>query len=58
MSIVQEGVGVQGDQIKFAQYGHLATRFLKLLRNGLRGLTQEETQLEMDDDHILGVIPM
>jgi hypothetical protein len=58
MSIVKEAVGVQGDQIKFAQYGHLATRFLELLRDGLRGLMQEETQLEMDDEHIVGVISM
>lgn len=43
MNIVQEGVGVQGDQIKFAQYGHLATRFLELLRDGLHGPMQEET---------------
>jgi len=54
MNIVQEGVGVQGDQIKFAQYGHLATRFLELLRDGLHGPMQEETQPEMDDDHIVG----
>jgi pimeloyl-ACP methyl ester carboxylesterase len=54
MNIVQEGVGVQGDQIKFAQYGHLATRFLELLRDGLHGPMQEEIQPEMDEDHIVG----
>jgi hypothetical protein len=26
MNIVQDGVGVQGDQVKFAQYGHLANK--------------------------------
>src|ERR1700722_7665886 len=54
MNIVQEGVGVQGDQIKFARYGHLATRFLELLRDGLHGPMQEDTQPEIDEDHIVG----
>lgn len=34
MNIKQEGVGLMGDQVKFAQYGHLATRLLELLREG------------------------
>lgn len=54
MSIVQEGVGVQGNQVKFAQYGHLATRLLELLRDGLHGPMEEEAQPEMDEDHIAG----
>jgi pimeloyl-ACP methyl ester carboxylesterase len=54
MNIVQEGVGVQGNQVKFAQYGHLATRLLELLRDGLHGPMEEETQPEMDEDHIVG----
>lgn len=54
MNIVQEGVGVQGNQVKFAQYGHLATRLLELLRDGLHGPMEEETQPEVDEDHIVG----
>jgi len=52
MNIKQEGVGVEGDQVKFAQYGHLATRLLELLRDGLHGPMEEETQPETDEDHI------
>jgi pimeloyl-ACP methyl ester carboxylesterase len=54
MNIKQEGVGVQGDQTKFAQYGHLATRLLELLRDGLHGPMKEEEQPETDEDHIIG----
>ncbi|KAJ4558247.1 hypothetical protein HRR86_000214 [Exophiala dermatitidis] len=54
MNIVQEGVGVQGDQVKFAQYGHLATRLLELLREGQNGPLKEDEQPETDEDHITG----
>lgn len=54
MNIVQEGVGVSGDNTKFAQYGHLATRLLELLREGLHGPIQEHEQARSDDDHIVG----
>ncbi len=54
MNIKQEGVGIQGNQTRFAQYGHLATRLLELLRDGLHGPLKEEEQPEMDEDHITG----
>jgi pimeloyl-ACP methyl ester carboxylesterase len=54
MNIVQEGVGVQGDQTRFSQYAHLSTRLLELLRDGLHGPMQEEEQPEMNEDHIVG----
>jgi len=54
MNIKQEGVGIQGDQVKFAQYGHLATRLLELLRDGLHGPMEEYSQAEIDEDHIVG----
>ena len=54
MNIKQEGVGIQGDTTRFAQYGHLATRLLELLRDGLHGPIEAETQEEMDEDHITG----
>lgn len=54
MNIVQEGVGVQGDKVKFAQYGHLATRLLELLREGQHGPLPTDHQPETDEDHITG----
>ncbi len=54
MNIKQEGVGVHGNQVKFAQYGHLATRLLELLRDGQHGPLQEDEQPETDEDHITG----
>lgn len=54
MNIKQEGVGVQGNQTKFSQYCHLATRLLELLREGLHGPIKEYEQPEMDEDHITG----
>ncbi|KAK7894234.1 hypothetical protein LTR67_005992 [Exophiala xenobiotica] len=54
MNIKQEGVGIHGNQVKFAQYGHLATRLLELLRDGLHGPLQEDEQPETDEDHITG----
>jgi hypothetical protein len=54
MNIKQEGVGIQGDHVKFAQYGHLATRLLELLRDGLHGPIEEDIQAEMDHDDIVG----
>lgn len=54
MNIKQEGVGIQGNEVKFAQYGHLATRLLELLRDGLHGPMKEEVQEETDEDHITG----
>ena len=54
MNIVQEGVGIQGDQVKFAQYGHLATRLLELLREGLNGPIPEYEQEEQETDNIVG----
>ncbi|KIV76930.1 hypothetical protein PV11_08779 [Exophiala sideris] len=54
MNIKQEGVGVHGNNTKFAQYGHLATRLLELLREGQNGPTKEDTNPETDEDHIIG----
>ncbi|KAJ9603978.1 hypothetical protein H2200_011500 [Cladophialophora chaetospira] len=55
MNIVQEGVGVHGSQTKFAQYGHLATRLLELLRDGQNGpLKEDEGPAETDEDHLTG----
>lgn len=54
MNIKQEGVGVSGNQVKFAQYGHLATRLLELLREGLHGPIQEYKQADLEDDCIVG----
>ncbi|KAF7118468.1 hypothetical protein CNMCM5793_007989 [Aspergillus hiratsukae] len=54
MNIVQEGAGVQGNRVKYAQYAHLATRLLELLREGLHGPMAEEQQAETDEDHITG----
>lgn len=54
MNIKQEGVGIQGDQTRFAQYGHLATRLLELLREGLHGPMPQEPQDEPNDDVITG----
>ncbi|KAK5090806.1 hypothetical protein LTR05_000983 [Lithohypha guttulata] len=54
MNIKQEGVGVQGNQTRFAQYGHLATRLLEMLRDGLHGPMEEYKHEAMDEDHIVG----
>jgi len=54
MNIKQEGVGIQGDQTRFAQYGHLATRLLELLREGLHGPIEEFEQDTYTEDHITG----
>jgi pimeloyl-ACP methyl ester carboxylesterase len=54
MNIKQEGVGVTGDQTLFAQNCHLTTRLLELLRDGMHGPMQEESQPETDEDHIIG----
>lgn len=54
MNIKQEGVGVVGNQVRFAQYGHLATRLLEVLREGLHGPIPEEHQDEPTEDHIIG----
>lgn len=54
MNIKQEGVGIHGDQVRFAQYGHLATRLLDLLREGLHGPIKQLHQEELDEDHIVG----
>lgn len=45
---------MQGNQVKFAQYGHLATCLFELLRDGLHGPMEEEAQPEMDEDRIVG----
>ena len=54
MNIVQEGVGVRGDQVKFAQYSHLATRLLEVLCDRLHDPIEEDQLPEMDEDHIVG----
>lgn len=54
MNIKQEGVGTVGDQVKFAQYGHLATRLLELLREGLHGPIKEFEQEVPTEDVIVG----
>jgi len=54
MNIKQEGVGIHGNEVKFAQYGHLATRLLELLREGQNGPMKEDSQPEMEDDYITG----
>lgn len=54
MNIKQEGVGIQGDQTRFAQYAHLATRLLELLREGLHGPIEEFEQDTYTEDHIIG----
>lgn len=54
MNIKQEGVGVLGDELKFAQYGHLGTRLLELLREGLHGPIKEFEQPQTSEDHITG----
>ena len=54
MNIKQEGVGVQGDQVRFAQYGHFATRLLELLREGMHGPMPQDEQDEQTEDHITG----
>lgn len=45
MNIKQEGVGLIGNQTKFAQYGHLATRLLELLREGKYMFVQATVEL-------------
>ena len=54
MNIKQEGVGIQGDGVKFSQYCHLSTRLLELLREGLHGPIEEYKQEEFAEDHIIG----
>ena len=54
MNIKQEGVGIVGNETKFAQYGHLATRLLELLREGEHGPMQEDSQPEASEDQIIG----
>ncbi|KEF60479.1 uncharacterized protein A1O9_02040 [Exophiala aquamarina CBS 119918] len=54
MNIKQVWVGVNGNEVKFAQYGHLATRLLELLREGQNGPLKEDPQPEIDEDHISG----
>ena len=54
MNIKQEGVGIHGDRTRFAQYGHLATRTLEMLREGLHGPIEEYSQDELTEDHITG----
>ncbi|KAI1851427.1 hypothetical protein JX265_000339 [Neoarthrinium moseri] len=54
MNIKQEGVGVHGNQVKFAQYSHLTTRLLELLRDGLHGPMQDLSHDHPIDDHIVG----
>ncbi|KAK6088101.1 hydrolase protein [Seiridium cupressi] len=54
MNIKQEGVGVHGDQVRFAQYGHLGTRLLEVLREGLHGPIKELEQDAPEEDHIVG----
>ena len=54
MNIKQEGVGIQGDAVKFAQYGHLATRLLEVLRDGIHGPIQEYEQEQTDEDVLTG----
>jgi len=54
MNIKQEGVGIQGDQVRFAQYSHLATRLLELLREGLHGPMEQFEQDTYTEDHITG----
>lgn len=54
MNIKQEGVGILGNSTRFAQYGHLATRLLELLREGLHGPIQAFDQPEQTEDHITG----
>jgi pimeloyl-ACP methyl ester carboxylesterase len=54
MNIKQEGVGVQGDEVRFAQYGHFATRLLELLREGQHGPMPQDEQEEQTEDHIIG----
>ena len=54
MNIKQEGVGIHGNNTKFSQYGHLSTRLLELLREGLHGPINAYTQEEMTEDHITG----
>lgn len=54
MNIKQEGVGIQGDMTRFAQYGHLATRLLELLREGEHGPIDEYKAETYDEDHIIG----
>lgn len=54
MNIRQEGVEVTGDENASAQYTQLARRSLELLRDGLHGPMKEDSQPEMDEDHITG----
>jgi len=55
MNIFQEGVGIHGDQVKYAQYCHLVTRLLELLRDGQNGAPiKEDDQSEADEDHLTG----
>lgn len=54
MNIKQEGVGMQGNEVKFAQNAHLATRLLEKLREGLHGPMREAELPETDEDFITG----
>lgn len=54
MNIKQEGVGLEGNEVKFSQYGHLSSRLLEVLREGLHGPLKEFEQEEPTEDHIVG----
>ena len=55
MNIVQEGAGAHGNLQEYAQYAHLTTRLLELIREGLHGPLAEDQQAETEDDlHIIG----
>ena len=54
MNLKQAGLGALGDRVKFAQYCHLGSRILDLLREGLHGPMKEFEQPEATEDYITG----
>lgn len=52
MNIKQEGVGVEGDSVKHAQYAHLASTLLDKLREGMHGKMKSEQVPQSDEDFI------
>ncbi|GAB1198710.1 hypothetical protein APSETT444_008038 [Aspergillus pseudonomiae] len=50
----QGGAEIRGDRTKYAQFAHLTTHLLEMIRRGIHGPLSQETQTVIDEDHITG----
>ncbi|PVH70071.1 alpha/beta-hydrolase [Cadophora sp. DSE1049] len=53
MNIKQDGIEILGDQLAFNKYAHFWRRALEVMRDAQCGEMRQDSQAEMDEDHII-----